>query len=434
MDVARAQLDRALHRVRRIADVVVLLEGGAQPGNDLDRVLDRRLIHVDLLEAPEQRAILFEVVAELLVGRRPDAADRAGRERRLEQVRRVHRAAAGRAGADHRVDLVDEEDGVRELLEFRNHRLQPLLEVAAVARACQQRAHVERVDGRRLQHIGDVALDDLAGEAFRDGGLADARLAYVKRIVLRPAAQDLHRPLYLGHAPDQRVDLPGSGLLVEVDGELLEGRFLLAFALVALLLGGAGLARFLRGLALADTVADVGHGIETAHVLLLEEIDGVALALGKEGDQHVGTRHLVAARRLDVEDRALDDALEPARRSRIGAAIGDQGSELIVEVVLHARAQLVAANAAGRHDLGRMLVVDQRNQKMFEGRILVPATAGLGQGVVQGLFEFASETGHLGLTPARSLDSAGLSLRMSYAPNAQSRGAEPLIPSLSQPK
>jgi hypothetical protein len=42
-----------------------------------------------------------------------------------------------------------------------------------------------------------------------------------------------------------------------------------------------------------------------------------------------------------------------------------------------------------------MLVVDEGNQKMFEGRILVPAAAGFSQRIVQGLFEFASETRHL---------------------------------------
>ena len=52
-----------------------------------------------------------------------------------------------RAGADHGVDLVDEQDGARLVLQLGHHRLQPLLEVAAVARAGQQRAHVERVDG-----------------------------------------------------------------------------------------------------------------------------------------------------------------------------------------------------------------------------------------------------------------------------------------------
>src|SRR6185369_12760234 len=96
------------------------------------------------------------------------------------------------------------------------------------------------------------------------------------------------------------------------------------------------------GVTLADAVADVGHRIESAHVLLLEEIDGIALALGKERDEDVRPGHLVAARRLDVEDRALDDALETAGRSRVRRAVGHERSELIVEILLHAGAKLIA--------------------------------------------------------------------------------------------
>jgi hypothetical protein len=110
-------------------------------------------------------------------------------------------APAGRgAGADHRVDLVDEQDGVGELLQLVHDRLQPLLEIAAVAGAGQQRAHVERVDDRRQQHVGNVALDDLARQAFRDGGLPDARIAHVERVVLGPAAEDLNGTVHLGRA------------------------------------------------------------------------------------------------------------------------------------------------------------------------------------------------------------------------------------------
>ena len=77
VDVARRKLDRGLDRVGRVLDLVVVLEGRAQALEDLDRVLDRRLVDVDLLEPAQQRAVLFEVVAEFLVGGRADAADRA---------------------------------------------------------------------------------------------------------------------------------------------------------------------------------------------------------------------------------------------------------------------------------------------------------------------------------------------------------------------
>src|SRR5690349_22177832 len=56
---------------------------------------------------------LFRSLAVVLERRRADAAQLAVRQRRLEDVRGVHRAARGRAGADDVVDLVDEQDRVR---------------------------------------------------------------------------------------------------------------------------------------------------------------------------------------------------------------------------------------------------------------------------------------------------------------------------------
>ena len=64
-------------------------------------------------------------------------------------------APFGGAGADDRVELVDEEDhlagGVRHFLE---DRLQPLLELAAVLRPGDERAHVERDDLLVLEALG----------------------------------------------------------------------------------------------------------------------------------------------------------------------------------------------------------------------------------------------------------------------------------------
>ena len=138
-------------------------------------------------------------------------------ERRLQQVRRVHGAARRRAGADDGVDLVDEQDRARIVLELLHDGLQPLLEVAAIARAGEQRAHVEREDRRVLQHLGHLALDDLAGEALGDGGLADAGIADEQRVVLLPAAEHLDGAQHLLLAADQRIDLAVARLLVEVD-------------------------------------------------------------------------------------------------------------------------------------------------------------------------------------------------------------------------
>ena len=69
----------------------------------------RRLAHHHRLEAPLERRVLLDVLAVLVERGRADAAQLAARERRLEHVGRVHRAL-GRAGADQRVQLVDEQD------------------------------------------------------------------------------------------------------------------------------------------------------------------------------------------------------------------------------------------------------------------------------------------------------------------------------------
>ena len=138
VDVARRQLHRGLDRLVGVFQPVIVLEIGFQALEDRDRVLHRRLVDVDLLEPAHQRAVLFEMLAVFLVGGRAHAADGARCQRRLEQIGGVHRAAGRRAGADHGMDFVDEQDRVRMRLEFLEHLLQPLLEIAAIAGAREQ--------------------------------------------------------------------------------------------------------------------------------------------------------------------------------------------------------------------------------------------------------------------------------------------------------
>ena len=67
-----------------------------------------------------------------------------------------------------------------------------------------------------------VAAHDALREALGDGGLADAGLADEAGVVLRPAAQDLDRPLDLVVAPDHGVQLARAGQLRQVATVLVE--------------------------------------------------------------------------------------------------------------------------------------------------------------------------------------------------------------------
>ena len=219
--------------------------------------------------------------------------------------------AGGGAGADQRVDLVDEKDRVRVVDQLLEHRLQALLEVAAILGAGEQRAHVERVHLALGEDLGHLALDDAPRQPFGDRGLADARLADQQRVVLAPAAQRLDHALELPVAADQRVDLADERLGVEVQRVGLER----AARLLAVLPGFLALGRLrLCGLrALGDAVRDVVDDVEPGHALLVQEVDGVRVLLAEDRDQDVGAGHLLLAGGLDVQDGALDHALEAER-------------------------------------------------------------------------------------------------------------------------
>ena len=167
-----------------VVRLVALLEA-AQDG---DGVLHRRLTDEDLLEAPLEGRVLLDVLAVLVQRGRADEAQLATGEHGLEHVPGVHRTLAARSGADDRVDLVDEGDDLAitgpDLLE---HRLEALLELAAVLRAGQHGREVEAVERLVTQALGHVALDDALGQPLDDGRLADAGLADEDGVVLRAA-------------------------------------------------------------------------------------------------------------------------------------------------------------------------------------------------------------------------------------------------------
>ena len=217
VDVSRRQLDRQSDRGIRVADVVMLLVVRLDAVENLHRLVLRRLDHVDSLEAPRERLVLVERSLVFLVGGRSDASQIARRERRLQQVRRVHRPARRRSRTDDRVYLVDEQNSLRVADHRLDDGLQPLLEVAAKARARQQRAHVERVYLDAQQRLGHILVVNREREAFGQRGLADSRLADEHRIVLAPAQQHVHRALEFFLAADQRIDFSVRRALRKID-------------------------------------------------------------------------------------------------------------------------------------------------------------------------------------------------------------------------
>jgi len=110
---------------------------------------------------------------------------------------------------------------------------------------------------------------------------------------------------------------------------------------------------------------------------------------------HIGAGHLLAARRLNVDDGALDHALEPSGGLGILVAVAHQVLELALEIGSEAPPQLVEIDVAGAHDRGGVLIIEQGEQQVLERRIFMVTLVGQRQGAMEGLLEIARERGHV---------------------------------------
>jgi hypothetical protein len=291
------------------------------------------------------------------------------------------------------VDLVDEQDGARLLLELLEHALEALFEVAAVLGARQQRAHVQRVDDRVREDFGHVVLRDAPGQALGDGRLAHAGLADQQRVVLAAAAQHLDDALDLVLAADQRIDLAVARHLVEVLRELVQRGTLALAALVLLGLLAGGLAAglgWLWRIRLLDAVGDVVDDVQARDALLVQVVHGMRILLAEDRHEHVGAGDflLAAAGGLHVHDRALDHALEAQRRLGVDLFGAAHGGRVLADEGGQALPQVLDVGRAGAQDLGRRGVVQQREQQVLDGDELVPLLTRLDKRHVQADFQF----------------------------------------------
>ncbi len=206
----------------RDADLVVLLVLLFQAAQDRDRVLDCRLFDDDRLETTGERRVLLDMLAVFVERGRADAMQLAARKRRLQQVRGIHRAIT-LAGTDERVHLVDEQDDLAVLgLHLVEHALQPLFELAAIFRAGNQSAHVERHQLLVLQRLRHVAIDDAQRQAFGDRRLADAGFTDENGVVLGAAREHLDGATDFVVAADHGIEPAIAGFRREVAGEFLQ--------------------------------------------------------------------------------------------------------------------------------------------------------------------------------------------------------------------
>ena len=122
----------------------------------------------------------------------------------------------------------------------------------------------------------------------------------------------------------------------------------------------------------------IADGVEPAHILLLQEIDGIAVPLGKQCDQNIGACHRILAGRLYMQDGTLDNPLKTGRGGGIALFFGFERLIFLIEILLNHIAQISQIDTAGLHDLGGVGIVDQSKQQMFQRRIFMAAVGRMG--------------------------------------------------------
>jgi len=151
---------------------------------------------------------------------RADALQLAARQRWLEDISCIHRAAS-RSRANQHVQLIDKEHRLCGA-NLVDDLLETLFELAAVHSASNQRANIQPDQTLVAQVDRHLASDDALSKPLDDGRLAHPRLADQRRVVLGPPGQDLDHALDLGLSSDHRIELTLLSQVRQIRTELFQ--------------------------------------------------------------------------------------------------------------------------------------------------------------------------------------------------------------------
>ncbi len=166
-----------------VVGFVFLLES-AEDGN---RTFGIRFLHRDLLEAPLQGLIFFEVFLVLVQGSGADRPQFPPGQGGLEDVCGVHGPLS--STCPHQgMDLIDKQhDGTIGGGHLLDDGFEAFLEFALVFGTCNQCPHIQGVNHLVLQVLGYVPLNDPVCQPFSDSGFPCSGFPHQHRVVLGAA-------------------------------------------------------------------------------------------------------------------------------------------------------------------------------------------------------------------------------------------------------
>ena len=120
------------------------------------------------------------------------------------------------------MDLVDEKNDVLRLDDIIHHIFEPLLELTAIFRPCNECRHRECDDTFILKQERYLPVCDALGKPLRDRSLANPRLSEEEGIVLGTTCKDLDHAINLPRTPDHGIEPSRTGDIDQITPVLLE--------------------------------------------------------------------------------------------------------------------------------------------------------------------------------------------------------------------
>ncbi len=130
---------------------------------------------------------------------------------------------------------------------------------------------------------------------------------------------------------------------------------------------------------------------EAIHALLAQEIGRVTVVLLQQEDEQRAAVDLLRAGGSGMDDGTFDDAIEADRGFGLDRFLSRHRGEGTVEHLVEVLAQLGEVDTAGRQQLARLRIFDQRIKEMLETDEVVPPVGGEPERATDTLERFGRE-------------------------------------------
>ena len=290
------------------------------------------------------------------------------------------------------MDLVDKKNRVLLLLEAGEDAFEARLEIAPEFRPREQRAHIQRIDHRILERVGNFAPVNLQPQPFGNCRFSDSRITDVDWIVLAAAAENVDRPLDLVVAADQRIDAALLRFCDQIHGKRFQrfypaARFLFALFLFTIL----SLSRLFPRRDLRNSMGYKVHDVKARDPLLFEQVDRIGIGLAEHRDQQIAAVDFLLFRRLRVNHRPLQDAMEAQCLLRILFEALRKFRKLGSEEFLERFFERFDIAAAVDQRAARILVLEESVKQVLEANVFVPSALRLFQSGIESPFQFFAD-------------------------------------------